>query len=438
MMILEFLARLSSMSASMERPLQDRKKRPDTQKNRKAMIQACENSDLPALEALIAEGAPVNFINVVSGHVDIRRRSPLAICASHDWVAGAVALVNAGADEAAIEGFFDKPGQPSCLEVAATAPSVQIFSLLFAMHGEDDRRKAVSRVTDPLLYSTVESLRYADHIPPAVLRRMAQSCLASLSPSLADQPSHAAKAMAFDAIVDKLAAREDPDFREQLWLAALRAGPGPIQGLAKHGIELPLDNKVGIKPSNSINGTDALSSWVKHVHKPVHWDPNRMEHQFTEKGQELIRVGLATAALILSPGYDHVQAAYALCSLEALRDELVQSELGRHFLTRRPDQKILRRLAGTGVDMESIRSDQGDNPLHRLAETGASKTDLEAMARICPSWISQRNAKNQLPLELLDSARQASLAVLFDQIGMRSTGAVRRGARKKPSSSRRL
>lgn len=436
-MILESLARLSSISASMERPPQDRKKRPDTQKNRKAIVQACENADLPALEALIAEGAPVNFINATSSHVDSRHRSLLAICAANDWIAGAVALLNAGADEAAIDGFFDKPGQPSCLEVAATTPSVQVFSLLFAMHGEAARRTAVSRVTDPLLFPTVESLRYAEHMPPAVLRRMAQSCLQSLSPSLADQPSHAAKAMAFDAIVDRLAARSDPDFTEQLWIAALRAGPGPIQGLAKHGIALPPDAKVGIKPSDSVSGPDALAAWVKMVHKPVQWDPERMNYQFTDKGREPLRLGLATAALILSRSYDSHQATYALCALDLLREELTQSEIGRHFLARRPDQKLLRRLAGTGVDMETIHSDKGDNPLHRLAETGASKTDLEAMARICPSWISQRNAKNKLPLELLNGERQASVSVLFDQIGMRS-GTVRRGTRKKPSTSRRL
>lgn len=431
-MLIQSLSNLSSLSASLERSPVDRKKRADTLKNRKALLLACQEHDLPALEALIELGAPLNFLNGGS----YQNRSLLGICAHGNWVPGLEALVGAGASEQAIEGFFALPEHRSCLQVAAFAQAMEAFVFLFNTHDHEARVKAIAGISKPTFYPALSMLGYADHISQRTLRQMAHACLRSLPIGLANDPAHAPLAAAFDAITAKLAANGDQEIGEALWVAALKGSPELIQALAKRGVPLPADGLVGIIPAAEVYWVNALASWGTMVLAPRTWDANHMNHVYNAEGSSVIRVGLATAALIVSSGHD-LSCVYALSAIPALREELCGSALGRHFLARHACAKLLARLARGGFDLLEVATDRGSNPLHLLSERSGTKTDIETFARLCPDWISQRNGDGKTPFDLLPANRQASISVLFDQIGMRS-GGVKRGARKKPSSSRRL
>lgn len=445
-MIDQELSRLLFLSSSLDKPKADRAAKSDTKKNRFALVDACHAQDLEEVRRLVGIGAPLNISNERSEHAN--HRTPLAICAAHGWSEGLQELLDAGCDERLVPGLHCRSnGEPlpdnirprTCLDVAAQTSHANAFRLLFATHTEAQRAQSLAYVRCPALFLVVDGLGYAQRISPATQQQILLSCLPGIDPAAGASAAGSANRDAFDALASSLGASASVEISTALWTSALALQrPGILQGLALRGIMPSGDGTIEIVPSRSISADCAPSIWITETPAPRKWNPNNTEKLFNALSHVKTRVGLASAAAILSPSRSDWRNVHALVSLAPLREELMGNALAHHFLCQSEDVKLFRRLADFGCDLASLRDDKGRNPLHAAANRNEPKALMEALARVCTDWISQRDHDGKIPLDYDTVGRKQALSLLFDQIGMRESMKGRLGKRHVPAKTRRL
>lgn len=445
--LLSELSRLSQLSAQMEKPKQERKARADTKKNRLALFDACETRNLHELTRLIEIGAPLDILN--ERDRTSSKRTLLAVCAGNDWADGIGALLDAGASEKNIPGYFDPPPKAapgraqnqsamSCLEVAASLGKTDAFMALFEAHDEPTQVKAIGLIREPELFLACQAIGKEALFDPARLDQMLMASVESLDPTHAGNTKNSPKCAAFDAISALRGTRAKPKACAELWIRALGfSRPGIIQGLASRGIPLP-EEGLPIVPKRQISQAKALSSWINSKKSPTSWDANRITHEYNAESEKTVMLGLATASLALTSHYQNSHDnAYALCAIEPIRRDLLASSLGLHLLARSLDLRLYKRLSSLGADLSCFVDDLGNCPLHRAIKS-ESKTTVEALARLHPAWISHRNTEGKTPIEMMPENQRSSMSALLDQIGMRDGLRGRLGSRHVPAKTKRL
>lgn len=445
--LLSELSRLSQLSAQMEKPKQERKVRADTKKNRLALFDACETRNLHELTRLIEIGAPLDILN--ERDLSSSKRTLFSVCAVHNWTDGIHALLEAGASEKSIPGYFAPPPKAapgraqsqsamSCLELAASFGQTDAFMALFEAHDEPTQAKAIGLIHEPELFLACQGMGKQSLFEPARLDQMLLASVESLDPTHAGNTKNSPKCAAFDAISKLRATRDNPKACADLWIRALGfSRPGVLQGLASRGIPLPAEG-LPIVPKRQISQAKALSSWINSKKSPTNWDANRIIHEYNAESEKPLTLDLATASLALASHYQNTHDnAYALCAIEPLRRALLDSPLGLHLLARSLDSRLYKRLSGLGADLSSFVDDLGNCPLHRAIKN-ESKTTVETLARIHPGWISHRNAEGKTPIEMMPENQRSSMSALLDQIGMRDGLRGRSGSRHVPAKTKRL
>jgi ankyrin repeat protein len=445
-MIDQELARLLSISSSLDKPKVERASKADTKKNRLALIDACNQRQIEEVRQLVSIGAPVNILNERGNYSN--QRTPLAICASNGWAEGVQELLEAGADEKLIPNFIcdtdgsiftDKNLPMTCLDVAAQASNPTIFTLLFESHPEALRLRALAHVRHPGTFLAADSLGYAKHISEARQQEILRGCIPGLDPAAGASDEGALKRQAFDAIAAMLGAKGKPVLANTIWLDALSHDrPGIIQGLATRGIMPSADSTIEFIPAKLTNTYWSAPLWIKKEPAPTSWDKNNTRKEFNALAHKPTRMGIASVAAICRRPHGDMNNVHALVAIEPLRRELLDNPIALHFICQCSDLKLFRRLAELGADMASMRDSHGCNPLHNAAKRTDNKTIMEALARLCTDWISQRDDEGKIPVDFEKSDRKASLSQLFDQIGMREGMKGKLGKRHDPAKTRRL
>jgi hypothetical protein len=434
------LSRLCSLSAELEKNKAERKVKADTKKNRQAILEACHANNLDELRRLIDLGVPLDFAQEAD-QASYGRRTLLGMAAHQDWTGGIVALLEAGASEANIAGYLENPRNESALVLAARSSKSAAFAALFGAYAPEEQKKAIATIHHPALLVAVEAHGMLDSLTSEKRNQLLASCVPHLDPALASDPLSAPACAAFDMLakLTNLLAPSSAQARENLWCRALLAGAGAgaLQGLAQRGVEPPEDAKVEITPAKHLPFHACLPHWIDSKPDPCAWDPTRVRHVYSPAAQEPLRVGLATLALARSGG-SKSSTAYALCSIDALRDELVGSDLGRKALAGCQEPAIHRRLASLGADLSTFRDENGSTPLHRAVASRDTKANIESLARACTSWLGARDGQGKMPVELLKGSRLEEMAVVFDQIGVRDGLKGRLGKRPTQQTQRRL
>lgn len=437
------LSRLSAASAALEppKPARAASAHVDTKKNRKALFDACSSRDLAELGRLIDLGVPLSFCEADR---DKKLSTPLSLCAAADWPQGLRALLAAGASEAEIPDFLDarhpqRPDTPlreSALERAARHRSAECFKILHPLYPADRQARAVATIREPAMYLAAESLGVAASIPAKSHRAMAIDWLHLLDPSHDGQPKAELARSAFDAASRNAGMASDPEGNNALWVHAVtRCSPAAVQALAARAIALPPGGLLSAIPKDHVSLRRSLKAWKRL--QPSSWNPKHMQEQHTPEASVAVKAGLATVAA-MQGSEASFGCAHALCAIPALRDELLEHPLGRHMLAHCDHLALLRRLGALGTDLASIRDEAGRNPLHTAAIRQASKADLEAIARICVDWISQRDEDGKIPSDFIDADRKQPMVMLFDKIGMRDALGGKRGPKTAPAKRKRL
>ena len=440
--MIEDLQRLLSLSAALDKPKVERSPRADTKKNRLALAQACRAQAIEPLRRLLDLGAPVNFL-VEEKWNGLSDRTLLGICAESGWASGARALIEAGADERLIPEFGSPlkiHGRDQTLtpfaHTAAHHGHAEIFSLSIPLHSRHDLESSLARCRHPGIFMAARSAGLSDLVPRESKVDLLLACIEGIDPS-SDPGSP--PALCFDALLAELAPRRDADLANALWLEALELGsPGAIQGLASRNLA-PLDNwRVRLVPKKDLSATGApaeLASSKLSGGGRYSWE----SWEWKAAANAPIILGVASAAAAFAAVTEKPHALRALCAIEPLRRELFASALGRHYLSRIVDVDTHKRLAALGMDLALARSTEGQNPLHWAARQKQPKQNMEALARACSAWIDQADEAGKRPIDLVaDPERKQSLAVSFDQIGMREALGGKRGARPTPTTRRRL
>ena len=450
-MIYEKLSTLLAISASQEKAKVERSVKADTKKNKIALFAACENKDIQKLQSLIDLGMDINVMNERDS--DSSRMTPLITCAREGWVEGLQALKEAGAcDKKTPLFYYDEKGElydlenekTTCLEVAVLHDKAQAFSFLFQYHDEKDRIKAIQSVRSAGIFLEIHRQGYSHCLDKERLTKLMFTFIEALNPSALSEKS-LLKRQCIDLCFEMLDIKNDPSLINKLWLTCLshNQNPGMLQGLALRDLKPSEDGTVLVIPSQCLFEHDAPSFLTKIITSPTYRDQNRQIKVFSDEASKPIRMGIATAAAIKTSRYnlDTPNTLYTLCAIKELREELLSNPIGRHYLTINSylNVKVLKRLKDHQSNMLLVTCDQGRNPLHFCVQKGESKTTIEAIARVFPEWIIQKDQSGKVPLDYeKNTTKQTLLASLFDKFAMKDVLKYRRGSRVTTEKKRRL